>query len=66
MTIQEKVQWTLEHLGNDPYILAQQTGVPIRVINNLLWGRLTINQIRLIDAERLAACVRPAGHPVKL
>jgi len=51
----EKVQWTLAHRGDDAYVLAQIAGVPVRVVTDLLWGRLAIADIRLSDAERLAA-----------
>lgn len=67
MQTRQKIQWTIDHLGKDPYILARTTGVPVRVITDLLWGRVTIDHLRFIDAERLAvACDQRAPHPAKI
>lgn len=58
METRERVEWTLTHLGDDPYVLARRAGVPVRVVTDLIWGHITIDDIRLADAERLAQLCR--------
>ncbi|CAJ1228042.1 hypothetical protein [Levilactobacillus zymae] len=69
MKTSQKVQLVLQHMGNNPYQLAQATGVPVKLINNLLWHNLAAGDITLAQAERLAdywdqltsAATRPAA-----
>ncbi|HIW72603.1 MAG TPA: hypothetical protein H9875_08275 [Candidatus Levilactobacillus faecigallinarum] len=58
MEMRERVEWTLAHLGDDPYVLARRAGVPVRVVTDLIWGHIQIDDLRLADAERLARLCR--------
>ncbi|GEO68209.1 hypothetical protein [Levilactobacillus acidifarinae] len=54
MKTSQKVQLVLQHMGNNPYQLAQATQVPVKLINNLLWHNLAAGDLTLAQAERLA------------
>lgn len=54
MKTSQKVQLLLHQMESQPYQVAQEAHVPVQLINNLLWHNLTVGDLTLAQAERLA------------